>query len=117
MLKLKDYLLTDNYKSIVTNKTIREKRLTEPFLRGPIPMRWLNESMAISGTATKIGLYLWHISGMNNQNLIIKLNKKLINEFNVSRQTRYRAFQALENAGLLTIEQKNGRYPEITLIC
>gem|GEM_PF-4200996 len=79
-------------------------------------MSWLVKAADIGITATKIGFHLWHVSGMNKQDPVVKLNKKFIGNLGVSRQTRYRALNDLANAGLITIEQKNGHYPEVTLI-
>src|SRR5690349_820802 len=45
----------------------------EPFLKGPIPWRWLSRAMRLTGKALHVAILLWKESGIK-QNRTIRFN-------------------------------------------
>jgi len=87
------------------------------FLKGPIPMSWLNRASAASGQGAGlgIGIAIWHLAGME-KSTTIKLRHSVLEKMNISRHATYRGLAALKNAGLISIKQKHGKSPIITII-
>jgi len=87
------------------------------FLRGPIPMSWLNRASAVSGQGAGlgIGIAIWHLAGMEKSKTI-KLRPSVLEKMNISRHARYRGLDALKSAGLISIQQNHGESPIITII-
>ena len=90
----------------------------ERFLRGPIPWGWLCAAAAASksGAAVKVALALWHLSGLNRQAKTVTLTGKVLRELGVERHAGYRGLEALEAAGLVTVERHPGRRPVVTIL-
>ena len=87
----------------------------ELFLRGPIPLWWLAAAGRLGGKALHIGIYAWHLSGLQD-NLCVKVSTRKLQEFGVGRQSAYKALAALEHHHLLFVERHPGRCPVVTLV-
>ena len=99
-------------KNITSEKFYGRKR--DHFLKGPIPMQWLIAAANIRGKALHIGVALWFWSGIKNSKTFI-LPGNAIRDLGVSRQTCYSQLKSMEQAGLLSINSRKGKKPEITL--
>lgn len=90
----------------------------ERFLRGPIPMAWINAASkaAGKGSGLKVAIAIWYLSGLNRQAKTIKLSSSVLAKMGVKRHAGYRGLEALENAGLVRVERQDGRSPMVTLI-
>ena len=86
----------------------------ERFLKGPIPWNWIVEAANISGSALKVSLALWFLSGITNTGTV-KLSNGLLGELGITRRTKYRVLKALESSGLISVSQHSGNSPEITI--
>lgn len=84
------------------------------FIRGPIPMAWLERAAKLPGKAISVALLLWFRDGMSVGEPI-KLTPALLKRFEIGRKAGYRAIAALEVAGLVIVERHRGRCPKITL--
>lgn len=92
-------------------RTPPRHRRGEPFLKGPIPWRWLETAMTLSGKALHIALILWREAGCTGTRTVrFKLSGA---KMNVSAARR--GLQALDKAGLVTIRRPPGRALEVTL--
>ena len=85
------------------------------FIKGPIPLDWLLSAARLSESALKVGLILWYLAGLNKSDTV-KLSNRYLGDIGLSRNGKYRGLAALENAGLVTYSQDNGRSP-IVKIC
>jgi len=115
MLNFSDYLLTDEAPPKKIGST-KEGKLIYSFLRGPVPMDWLYAASALNGSALKVGILLWHISGLNKQDPTVIMRKKHCIKLDLSRHARYRALESLKKAGLISIAQSPGQLPSITIL-
>lgn len=85
------------------------------FLKGPIPMVWLNRAGLLPGKALHVGIVLWHLAGLKKAPTVA-LSTKLLADMGVARTTGYRALTALEQAGLVAVQRHPGRSPRVTLL-
>ena len=87
-------------------------RTKRPFLKGPIPLKWLQCAAGLPGKALQVGLALWYLAGVKRSK-VIKFSYKRAEEFGTKRHAAYRGLRALEKAGLIGVEKGQGRAPMI----
>ena len=85
------------------------------FLKGPIPIWWLNKASSLPGKAVHVSLAIWWLHGMSKGGPI-KLTGKALSHFNVSRYAVRLAIDGLERLGLIRAVRRPGRRPEITVL-
>lgn len=85
------------------------------FLKGPIPLAWLTPAARLSGRTLAAALALWFQSGRTNRRRV-SLTGPILDRFGVGRKALYRALQALETAGLVTVERRQGKNPTVTIL-
>lgn len=90
----------------------------EHFLRGPIPMEWVYLASTASGNGCgfNVAMALWYLSGLNHQSSTVKLSGKVLRKMGIQRHAGYRGLNALESAGLVSVERHPGRSPVVTLL-
>ena len=77
----------------------KRRRQTSHFLRGPIPLVWLQD--ACKARAVEVGIYLWYKAGIIGKGALIALRHGELSAFGLGRFAVRRQFQALCNAGLV----------------
>lgn len=87
----------------------------EPFIRGPIPWNWWLQAARLRGRALHVASALWRQAGVTN-NLCVNLTSKMADELGLDRHAKARALQALEEAGLVSVQRTNGKNPKVTII-
>jgi DNA-binding transcriptional ArsR family regulator len=90
---------------------------SELFLKGPVPVKWLNRASELRGKAPlKLGLALWFQAGLRRSAENIRLTKRLRRQFGIKDRSVYNALAALESEGLISADRKRGRYTRVSLI-
>lgn len=84
----------------------------EKFLKGPIPWPWIELAGSLPGKALSVGLAVWREAGCRNEGTV-PLN---LSNQRIPRRTAQRGLQALESAGLVSIQHRDGRPPLVTLL-
>jgi hypothetical protein len=84
------------------------------FLRGPIPLPWLQSAAKLPGKALAVGIVLWFHDGVGDPDKPIC--PTLLEQFGVERRAGYRGLKALERAGLVRVDRAPGRCPRVTII-
>jgi hypothetical protein len=87
----------------------------DPFLKGPIPLTWLEAAACLPGKSLHAGLALWFAAGLARSASVPLSNISGV-RFGLDRSAKYRALAWLEKAGLITVERKLGRAPVVTLL-
>lgn len=85
------------------------RRLKPPFLRGPIPLNWLQKAMKLGGGAISVGIILWYYRGLKKLSVFKIGIQDIANLIGRSWLTAKRGIIALEHQGLITIQRHNGR--------
>jgi len=109
-------LIGDRFDTLVKAKPKRLPRhsLGEPFLKGPIPWKWLAAAGKLSGKALHLGLCLWREAGCAKSRTIRFCVQKS-NVLGVSLRSARRGMRALQRAGLISVDQKPGRCLQVTI--
>src|SRR5262249_33734970 len=90
------------------------KRRARRFI-APIPLPWFLAACRLPGKALAAALVIWHLAKLKGSDTVA-LTQAGLNEFGVSRQSKYRALRALEKAGLIAVRRRPKRNPEITVL-
>ena len=78
------------------------------FLRGPIPLGWLQLAAGLPGKAYTLCTILWWFHGMNPAKPI-KVTTKSLKEFSISEDAYRDGLRRLEQAGLVTVTRPEGQ--------
>lgn len=81
---------------------------SEPFLKGPIPISWINRAAQLPGKAINTALAIYWLRGMNADGLI-KLNQKALEFFYVSADAALDALHRMETVGLIKLHKNPGQ--------
>ena len=92
----------------------RAAGLSKLFVRGPIPMTWLSAAARLPGKAMHVAMLLWFRRGCEKA-ATFRLTREHRQLFDLDRHAVYRALKALEHARLISVDQKSGRCPIVTL--
>ena len=87
----------------------------EGFLKGPIPLDWLEIAALLPGKSLHAGIALWYAAGLTRSGSI-PLSNLSGHRFGCDRNAKYRALAWLEGAGLVKVDRKLGRAPMVTLL-
>ena len=113
---LEDFRLPASNHSSTESKPKR-KRTTGPFVKGPIPLMWLLQVAQLPGKAPLlIALALFYLAGLRKTKRGLRLTKKTWEQFGIKRRSSYNALNALEAAGLVSVERKTGCSPVVDII-
>ncbi len=87
----------------------------EKFLRGPIPLPWLQKAAALPGKVLALSLALWFQAGVTKSG-VVQVGRKLAARFGVGRNAAARCLKLLEDAGLVAVDRHPGRCHSITIL-
>lgn len=88
---------------------------TAAFIKGPIPMPWLEQAAHLPGKTIHAALALWYVRSVTRREQFT-VKRQTWERLNLTRQAYHRALRDLEAQGLITVERKPGRYPLVTLL-
>ena len=89
--------------------------MSVPFLKGPIPMAWLNAAAKLPGKTLNVGLAIWWLAGMS-KTTAFKLTRKALNQLGVSRDAASDALRRLEDNGLILVKRLPGQRPTVEIV-
>ena len=88
---------------------------SDPFLKGPVPLPWLEAAASLPGKSLHAGVALWYAAGLTRSRTVLLSNIAGL-RFGLDRNAKYRALSWLEGAGLIRVERKLGRAPVVTIL-
>ncbi len=86
------------------------------FLKGPIPLEWLQRAGGLPGDTLKAGVLVWHAAGLARSQAGLTLPPRLWQGWYRDRSTLYRALERLEAAGLVVVDRRRGRSPTVCIV-
>ena len=117
MITINEFRMTDVVTPELEKKPTARKRQLGPFIKGPVPCEWLRRCWPLPKRAMALGLFLWHISGMEKKGKALKVRPERVKkEFGLSSKSVYRALHDLEKAELITCERKRGRCARVHIV-
>ena len=85
------------------------------FIRGPIPLDWMETAIPLGRKATQVALAIWYAHGFNRDDPVIKLTRTKLKRFDVTTETARTILHKFEAAGLVSVDRKQGRSPLVTI--
>lgn len=85
------------------------------FIKGPLPLDWMQAAARMPGRTLQVALVLWYLAGLKRSDTV-RLSSEQLDAVGVSRDAKYDALQRLSAAGLVTVDQRPGRVPVVTLV-
>lgn len=83
------------------------------FLAGPIRMEWMEAAARLPGAALKVALMIRHLHVMRGRDWVV-LSNHVMGRFGVSSSAKARAVVALEEAGLIEVQdRRSGSAPRV----
>ncbi len=103
---------------VPTSSKPAPNRQVGKFILGPIPMSWLIRAANLPGKSpVLIGLMLFHLAGLRRTRERLSLSARQMKQFGIANsQTVRKALRALQQAGLVNIEQLPGRSRLVTIL-
>jgi len=89
--------------------------LEKLFLRGPVPLEWLQRAAALPGKTLNVAVALWWRHGMA-KGRPFKLTHAALKYLNVERDAASTGLDRLERAGLIKLERRAGQRPIISIV-
>jgi hypothetical protein len=89
--------------------------LSVPFLKGPIPMAWLNAAAKLPGKTLNVGIAIWWLAGMS-KNSSFKITRKALDQLGVSRDAASDALKRLEEQRLILVKRSPGQRPTVQIV-
>ncbi|MDZ4784246.1 MAG: hypothetical protein SGJ19_28700 [Planctomycetia bacterium] len=86
-----------------------------PFIRGPIPEWWITRAAKLPAKSLHLALAMWAVHHCDRDKLV-RINRKLLAKYGMSRDSAYRALAYLEGAGLIACDRKQGRLATVRLL-
>ena len=86
------------------------------FLKGPVPLEWLQQAGALPGDTLKAGVLVWHVAGLARSRAGLTLPPRIWQGWYRDRSTLYRALARLEAAGLVVVDRRRGRSPVVSIL-
>ena len=92
-------------------------RQLEPFLRGPIPLAWLQRAAnSRSSSPLKVGLVLYHLAGLKKSQQGIVITVKRCEPWGLQRKAVKCGLDELEKAGLVQVDRSIGSAPRVDIL-
>ena len=92
-----------------------EVQKTEAFLKGPIPISWLNRAARLPGKSINVALAIFWMVGMC-KTYQITLSKIALKNFHISADAALDALRRMEEAGLIKLQKSPGKRHLIKVI-
>jgi hypothetical protein len=92
-------------------------RQKDPFIKGPICLRWVSRAVRLRKPALAAGLVLWFLRGVSYSSGPFKITRRVRNKFQLSGPQMLRGLRALETAKLVRfIKRGRGRCAVVEII-
>jgi hypothetical protein len=101
-------------KSSLDKRRPRHKR-GEWFIWGPIPGDWVAAAATLPGKSLHVALAIWHAAAKAKSTTAI-LSRAVTKRFGVAPDSVARSLSRLEEAGLISVDRRNGRAPRATIL-
>lgn len=100
---------------ILSPQRLIRSRRTEHFLKGPVPLPWLEAAAKLPGRSLHSGIAIWYAASLTRSQSV-PLGNVAGDRFGLDRNAKYRALAWLERAVLVRVERKLGRSPVVTIL-
>lgn len=101
---------------VVVTRSDTKRVVKDRFVKGPIPLPWIKAAARLKvARAMHVAVAIFYRSGLRKAETV-KISPGFLAEFGVNRSTGYRALEALEGAGLVSVERRRGHAAVVTIL-
>ena len=93
----------------------RTSPIAGKFIAGPVAVPWICRASQLGVKALLVGLALWHLKGLRKVDTFTVSNL-MLQDWGIQPDAKWRALRKLERAGLIKVERRGKRSPEVTLL-
>jgi hypothetical protein len=93
----------------------KRERVQGLFIKGPVSMSWLDQAYKQGGPALYLGTCLWLLRGLRKSDTFVVSNV-FLQEHGIKPDSKWRALRKLERAGLVRVERRGKRSPQVTIV-
>ena len=93
----------------------RISSISGKFIAGPIEAAWVIQAAQLGVKTLLLGMALWHLKGLRKCNTFIVSNV-MMREWGITSDAKSRGLRNLERAGLIAVERRGKRSPQVTLL-
>jgi hypothetical protein len=108
-------ILVKRIKRNVSTGQWEEAKTKGLFIRGPIPMPWVERVAQLPGKALALALGLWWLHGMAKGGEVT-VSRKMLERLNLSRDAAADGLTRLERAGLIRVRRAPGKRPRVHIV-
>lgn len=94
----------------------RFRKFTHLFLKGPVPLLWLQQAAQLPGQCLSVGIAVWFLAGVQRTENGLAVTNALVSRFGVSRHAKNRALGHLERAGLISVLRQGRQSARVSII-
>jgi hypothetical protein len=99
----------------VSNGQWEEAKTKELFIRGPIPIPWVEKVAKLPGKALALAVGLWWLHGMAKGGEVT-VTRKMLERLNISRDAAADGLLRLEKADLIRVTRATGQRPRVHIV-
>ena len=99
---------------IATLKARKRQKRARRFVKGPLHWPWMAAAARCHPRGLEVVLTVKMLSDTSGQHEV-ELSSMLLKELGIGRETKRRALDALEAAGLVVVDRNRGRLPRVSL--
>jgi hypothetical protein len=77
-------------------------------------LRWVEAAARLPGKSLQVAIAIWFVARESNS--AIPLSNVLAYRFGLDRNSKYRALEWLQEAGLIAVERRVGKAPLVTIL-
>ena len=99
----------------LTERTRQSRYPKIPFLKGPVPLDWLQRAMELGIGALSVGIVLWYFRGLKKSKVFKVGIGDIADLMTRSWRTAHRGLNALERQELISLERHPGRKHLVTI--
>ena len=97
------------------SKPTRPRRVRKRFIKGPIPLDWMETAARLPGKATQAAVAIWFRHGLTHGG-VIRFTRRLAQQFGIGRKAVTAALTNLETAGLISVLRPPGCAPRVKVL-
>ena len=109
----KDFSILPRKKRGRRNKV--QKDISDKFVR-KIPIPWISRASHLSRKSLHVGVALWFLFGMNESKNPFKMERWVLELFDLTAETYRKTLKKMEKEGLVTVERFAGQTPKVSII-
>ena len=105
---------TKKNKRVVKEKKVRKNDYGKFIIASPL--YWVSKASHLSSKSLNVAMGLWYLYGLNKKGKSFKMEKHVLEKFNITAETYNLVLKKMEAARLITVERLPGQTPNIYII-